>query len=102
MASDSGTDVLVTLPVDMPYVTPRLLRALAETCTLTASVTVARSIGSGDMHWPLAAYPASLFDRITEGIDSGYRSLHEIAGGLGFGVVAVDDDIVRNINHKPT
>lgn len=101
-SSDDGVDVLVTLPVDMPYVTPRLLRALHETCALTSSITVARSLGSGDTHWTLAAYPASLFGRVTDSIVAGRRSLHGIAQELGFGVVVVDDDIVRNINHKPS
>ena len=100
-ASDSGTDVLVTLPVDMPYVTPKLLRALADTSMLTSGVVVARSIKSGDTHWPLAAYPSSLFGRIIEGVGAGHRSLREIAGSLGFKLVEAEDDTVRNINHKP-
>lgn len=101
--SESGwPDVLVTMPVDMPYLTQRVLSALRDTADQQRTVTVVRSLGSGDTHWPLAAYPGPSLPVVGELISAGRRSLRDIAHALGFGVLVVDDETARNINVKPT
>lgn len=98
--SDGPVAILITMPVDMPYLTAPVMEALRDTCAAENKIIVARSAGSGDTHWPLAAYPGPVLAAVAELVGTGRHSLRDIAGCLGFGTVDVDDDTARNINHR--
>lgn len=99
---ESAHDALVTMPVDMPYLTPEVLLDLRDTCAREKTIAVAQSRESGDMHWPLAGYAGAVLPAVTERISAGHRSLHAIIEGVGFVSIGVDDEVASNINHKPS
>jgi molybdopterin-guanine dinucleotide biosynthesis protein A len=95
-------EFLVTMPVDMPYLTSDVLVDLRDRSAPRATIAVAQSRGSGDMHWPLASYAGVRLPAVADRITAGDRSLHKIIDAIGFVTVGVDDEVARNINHRPS
>jgi molybdenum cofactor guanylyltransferase len=86
-----ATDVAVVIPTDMPFLTPPLLRLLAETAT-TAEVAVPQS-------GPLpGAYRRSVLPALERRIDAGDLALHRVLADLHTRVVRADPALLRNVN----
>ena len=85
------TDLCVVLPTDMPFVTPRLLRALA----VAAADAEAAVVQTGPLP---GAYRRSALPLLERRIASGELALTGVAEELGARVVEGTDEELRNVN----
>ena len=85
------TDVCVVLPTDMPFVSARLLRSLAE----AAEGVDAAVVQTGPLP---GAYRRSALPVLERRIASGELALHEALGELETRTVEADADELRNVN----
>ncbi|MGH3020070.1 MAG: molybdenum cofactor guanylyltransferase [Gaiellaceae bacterium] len=89
----SGAEVCVVLPTDMPHVTPALLRSLA-----TAVESVDAAVPQTG---PLpGAYRRTALPVLERRIAAGALALHEALGGLDTRVVECDETLLVNINTR--
>ena len=85
------TDVAVVVPTDMPFLTPALLRLLAETAG-TADDAIPQS-------GPLpGAYRCSSLPVLERQIDAGNLALRQALTELDTRVIAFDPSLLRNVN----
>jgi molybdopterin-guanine dinucleotide biosynthesis protein A len=83
------TEAVVVLPVDMPLVTPQLLRELADACADAAAAQ--RS--------PLpAAFHTRALPVLERRLDEGRLALREALGDLDTRRVEVDETVLTNVN----
>jgi molybdopterin-guanine dinucleotide biosynthesis protein A len=83
------TDRVVILPVDMPFVTPELLRRLGEACS-DAAVTQ-----TGPLPAALAARALPVLERC---LDQNHLALHEALANLDTRCIEVDARLLVNVN----
>ena len=87
----ADADVCVVLPTDMPFVTPELLRSLAE-AVADADAAV---VPSGPLP---GAYRRSALGALESRITAGELALHRALEDLEVRVVEADPDLLRNVN----
>jgi molybdopterin-guanine dinucleotide biosynthesis protein A len=85
------TDVAVMLPTDMPYVTPRLLRDLADAADGVDAAVVSRGPLPG-------AYRRSALPLLEARIATGDFALHRALAGLATRTVGAPEAELRNVN----
>ena len=83
------TEVAVFLPVDCPLVTPDLLRSLAEACADAAVPEMGPLPG---------AYARSALPVLERRLERGELALHEALGELDVRTVALDSELLANVN----
>lgn len=89
------SDGVVVAACDLPSLTPEVVRALVEQRDLTGSVAVA--VSGGRRHL-IAAWPPGTSLAVGRLVAEGVASYGELLRRLGAVGVAVDDDVVRNVN----
>jgi molybdenum cofactor guanylyltransferase len=81
----SPTDICVVVPVDMPYLTPAALRALADACRDAAIPQTGPLPGA----YRKTALPA---------LEAGELSIRRAIAGLDVAIVELDDSLLANVN----
>jgi molybdopterin-guanine dinucleotide biosynthesis protein A len=82
-------DVAVVLPVDVPLVTPALLRDLADACTDVAVTETGPLPG---------AYRRTVLPALERALAEGRLRVRDAIAGLDVAVVAVDAALLANVN----
>jgi molybdopterin-guanine dinucleotide biosynthesis protein A len=83
------TDIVVVLPVDVPLVTPEILRALADACADAASTQTG----------PLpAAFRKRALPVLERRLAEGRLALHEALAELDTRRIEVDEGLLANVN----
>jgi len=85
----AANDVVVFLPVDAPLVTPKLVRELGENCVEVAIPTTGPLPG---------AYAKSALPVLERRLEAGDLALRDALAELEVAVVAVDAEVLRNVN----
>lgn len=93
------TDVLVSLPCDMPGIRSEDLTRLVASLSPGADAAVA--VGNSRHHWLVAAWNVGSRDALSRVFDAGERSMHRAMKALLVVDVPMDDDVLTNLNRKP-
>ncbi len=88
------TDILMTLPCDVPYIDEKSCKVLSD---LSASIEVRVAI-AGSPQWLCSAWRTSGLELIESEFRSGERSIHKVIEKLRVEYVEISKEVLININ----
>lgn len=95
------SDVLVTLPCDVPGIAAPEIQKLIDALAPESHVSVAYSAqpnGDRDHNWLIAAWNVAALQMVRTAYDSGLRSMHEVIHALNWTSVPLASSSMRNVN----
>lgn len=93
------SEVLVSLPCDMPAIRSDDLARLVASLGPDADAAVA--VGDSRRHWLVAAWNVGRRHLLGSAYDSGERSVHRAVGSMLIVDVPMDERVLTNLNRRP-
>lgn len=94
------SDVLVSLPCDMPDICSDDVARLVA--SLSPDVDAAVAVADSRHHWLVAAWNVGSRGVLSRAFDSGERSIHRAVGSMLIVGVPMDERVLTNVNRRPS